>query len=729
MTPDPPGATSHPERLAHYRIIKPIGAGGMAEVYLAHDSRLEREVALKLLPERVLADDARRARFFREARATAALNHPNIVTVYGVDEVDGRPFIAMELVDGTTLTEHVPRGGLDLEPLLDVGIHLADAVHAAHSRSIVHRDLKPANVMVTWDGRLKVLDFGLAALRDDPEAANEQETTRTFDEFSTRVGVVIGTPGFMAPEQIRGAKVDHRADLFGLGAVLYFAATGSVPFAASTAVAASAAVLNDEPEAAMLRRPELPSALGRLLDRLLAKDPDRRVQTALDVRNELEDLRRGSRTGDPEAPVHTLAVLPFADMSPERDQDYLCEGLAEELIGALSKVERIKVAARSSAFRFAGSDLDLRDIGRQLAVDTVLEGSVRKAGERLRVTVQMVDVVDGYQLWSERFDRGFEDIFAVQDEIAERAAEKLRGMLSEHERQVLKGGSEVDPKAYELYLRGRHIFARLGKTHLAAAREVFRRAIEIDPDFALAWAGLSLAHSWEYQWWRQQDHREPGLQAAMRALELAPNLAEAHMAMGWARTHTSDHDEAEEHLRRALELDPDYWEAHWMYGRLCLVTGRHEEAVRHFGRAADLNPDDYQALALLVTEEQHLGHEQESIDAARRGVERVRRAIDRYPDDARAHYMGAMMLLRLDEREWALEWARRAEDLTPGDPATLYNLACFYAIAGKHEQALDTLEKTLETGFGFTDWIDNDPDLDVLRDDPRFAEIRARLDA
>lgn len=729
MTPDPPGAASHPDTLAHYRIIKSLGAGGMAEVYLAQDSRLEREVALKLLPQSVVADEARRARFHREAKATAALNHPNIVTIYGADEADGRPFLAMELVDGATLTEHVPAGGLDPRALLDLGIHLADAVHAAHSRGIVHRDLKPANVMVTWDGRVKVLDFGLAALRDAPDVADEHETTRTFDDFSTREGAVLGTPGFMAPEQIRGEQVDHRADLFGLGAVLYFAATGTTPFTGGTAAAVAAAVLSEDPEPASRRRPELPSGLDRLLLRLLAKDPNRRIQTALDVRNELEDQRRGSRRGDSEAPVHTLAVLPFADMSPERDQDYLCEGIAEELIGALSGVDGIKVAARSSAFRFQGTDLDVRDVGRQLGVDTVLEGSVRKADDRLRIAVQMVDVVDGYQLWSERFDRGFEDIFAVQDEIAESAAEKLRGMLSEQERQALKGAADVDPQAYELYLRGRHIFARLGKTHLAAAREVFRRAIEIDPDFAHAWVGLSLAHSWEYQWWRREDHKEPGLQAAEKALELAPELAEAHVAMGWARTHTGDHTEAEEHLQKAMKLNPDLWEAHWMYGRLCLVTQRHTEAVQHFRRAAEVDPDDYQALTLLTMEEAHLGHEQEMLDAARRGVERVRRLLERYPDDARAHYMGALMLQRLGEKERAIEWAGRAEDLTPGDPATLYNLACFYAISGERERALDALERTIEGGFGFADWIDNDPDFDDLRDDPRFQAIRARLDS
>ena len=724
MTPKSVSA-SPPERLGHYRVLKKLGVGGMGEIYLAHDSQLQREVALKLLPQDVVTDEARRERFHREARAAAALNHPNIVTIFGIDEDAGQPFIAMELVDGETLKQHVPAGGLEVGRLLRLGIHLADAVHAAHRQGIIHRDLKPANVMLTWDDRVKVLDFGLAALR--PTEASDSDETRSMEQMLTQEGSVLGTPGFMAPEQVRGAEVDERADLFALGAVLYFATTGSVPFGGPSASEVAASVLRDEPESPSSLRPELPQDLDRLLRRLLAKDPDRRIQTALDVRNELEDLRRGVRATD-ETRAHTLAVLPFMDISPDRDQAYLCEGIVEELISSLSRVEGLRVTSRSAAARFRSRELDLRDIGRQLGVDAVLEGSVRKAGDRLRVTVQMVDVVDGYQLWSERFDRGFEDIFAVQDEIAESAAVKLQGMLSDHDRSVLRGPPEVNPQAYELYLRGRHIFSRLGQPHLAAAREVFRRALELEPDFAHAWVGLSLSHSWEVQWWNKDDDVEPGVDAARKALDLAPDLPEAHVAMGWAMTHQGDHDRAEEHLQKALELDPDLWEAHWMYGRLCIVTQRSEEAIGHFERAAEVDPDDYQAIALLAMERARMGDVDASRDAARRGVERVRRHLEVFPDDARAHYLGALMLQRLDEHERAVDWARRAEELTPGDPATLYNLACFYAIAGEPDRAIETLEKTVAGGFGFADWIDNDADLDSVREDPRFQAIRARLD-
>lgn len=720
---------TQPESLGHYHIIRPLGAGGMGEVYLARDSRLEREVAVKTLPQTLAAEATRLARFEREAKAAAALNHPNIVTIYAIEDVDGQRFITMELVDGRTLREHVMPPGLPLEELYSLGIHLADALYAAHRCGVIHRDLKPANVMMSWDGRVKVLDFGLAALRRAVDDRDANETTLTLDEHvATRTGEIMGTPGFMAPEQLQGAPVDSRADLFALGAVLYFAATGTAPFTAASIPETVARALRDDPPTPSRLRAELPAELDRLVLRLLAKDPDRRIQTALDVRNELEDLRRGTRPSQAEARPKTVAVLPFTDMSPELDQEHLCHGVAEELIGSLSRIEDLKVAARSSAFRYRETDLDLRDIGRQLGVDTVLEGSVRKAGERLRIAVRLVDVVDGYQLWSERFDRGFEDIFAIQDEIAERVAEKLRGMLAERERQALHGTVEADPQAYELYLRGRHSFALLSRANLAAARALFRRSLELDTEFPQAWAGLSLAHAWAYQWWREEEHREPGVEAARKALELAPDLADAHMAMGWAMSHEGDLEAAEGHLRRALELDPDLWEAHWLYGRLCVVTGRHEKAVEHFSRAVELDPDDYQAPCLLMQEAIRLGRHEEALLAARRGVERVRRRLERYPDDARAHCLGTHMLLRIGERERAMEWARRAEALTPGDPSTLYNLACFYAVAGDSERALDTLDRTVSEGFGFPDWIDNDPDFDELRDDPRFQEIRARLD-
>jgi len=696
----------------------------MGEVYLAQDSDLNREVALKLLPASMTADRERLARFQREVRAAAALNHPNIVTVYSVGEENGQPYFAMELVEGESLSDKVPRGGLPIEELLRTGVALADAVRAAHDKGIVHRDLKPANVMITWDGRLKVLDFGLSRLQEVGVAEGD---TLAADEFTTRVGAVMGTTAFMAPEQVRGEEVDARADIFSLGVILYYVATGRPPFAGRSNSDTAAAVLRDEPVPPLTLRHDLPPELDRLILRCLAKATDRRIQTALDVRNELEDIQqqlRSLRSGPQE---HSLAVMPFADMSAAEDQAYLCDGLAEELITALSRIEGLQVTSRTSAFRFRDSDLDIRDIGRQLGVDTVLEGSVRKAGDRLRISVQLIDVLNGYHLWSERFDRTMEDVFAVQDEIAARTVEELRGLLTEDERQALRVGMTDNPEAHEAYLQAHYLLNRIVRNDIESARESFRLATEKDPDFALAWAGYSIACSWSFQWFRREDLLGPALDAARRAQELAPDLPEAHAAFGWANTHGEHYDEAEAALRSAIKLDPSSWDALYLFARLCFARGRFDEALAYFLRAAEVDPEDYQSLALATLIEVKLGQQEQMQETARRGIERARRHLMQHPDDARAHYMTAFMLHRLHEPERALEHAKLAEKLSPDDPGTQYNLACFYALAGEPDRAFNLLEQIVGTGFGNLDWIDRDPDLDSLRDDPRFQALRARM--
>jgi len=696
----------------------------MGEVYLAQDAELNREVALKLLPTGVTSDEERLARFQREVRAAAALNHPNIVTVYSVGEEDGQPYYAMELVEGETLKEKVPLGGLPLDELLRVGVALADAVRAAHAKGIIHRDLKPHNVMITWDGRLKVLDFGLSRLR---EAEVAEGVTLSADQYTTRIGTVVGTAGYMAPEQVLGEEVDERGDIFALGVILYYAATGQVPFAGRSSSETSAAVLRDEPVPPIRLRLDLPQELDRLILRCLAKAKDRRIQTALDVRNELEDIQRQLRAEHSGPEERSLAVLPFVDMSSGGDQAYLCDGLAEELITALTRIEGLQVASRTSAFRFRDSDLDIRDIGRQLGVDTVLEGSVRKAGDRLRIAVQLIDVLNGYHLWSERFDRTMEDIFAVQDEIAERTVEKLRGLLTEDERQALRVGMTTDPEAHEAYLQGRYLLNRIVQTDFESAREMFSLATQRDPEFALAWAGYSIACSWSFQWFRRQDLLEPALDAARRAQKLAPDLPEAHAAFGWANTHGEHYKEAEVALQRALELNPSSWDALYLSARLCFAQGRFKEALDYFHRAGEVDPEDYQSLALATLIEVKLGEDALMQETARRGIERARRHLLQHPDDARAHYMTAFMLHRMDEPERALEHAKLAEKLSPNDPGTQYNLACFYSLAGERDRALGLLEHIVGTGFGNPDWIDKDPDLDSLRDDPRFEALRKRL--
>ena len=444
--------------LAHYRILSPLGTGGMGEVFLARDTRLERDVALKLIREEFAADGERLARFEREARAIAALNHPSIVTIYAIEEDSGRRFFTMELVEGRTLREVTPPAGLPAPELLRVGVALADALAAAHARGVVHRDLKPANVMITHEGRVKVLDFGIAKL-DVSGLPTATAVGPAADLGATRQGAVLGTAGYMAPEQMKGQPVDARANLFALGLVLFEAASGRHPFPGEDAWARNAAALTLAPLPLERLRPDLPLALGRLLLRCLERDPAARPPGAAAVRAELEGIagQVGAATGR----GHSVAVLPFADLSAAQDQGYFCEGIAEELLAVLARIEGLRVASRTSAVHLHHQRLDIRDIGRQLNVNAVLEGSVRKAGERLRITAQLIDVASGYHLWSERFDRTLDDIFAIQDEIAARTAEALRGVLTAQDEAALRRERREDPRAYDYYLRGRKLLDQL----------------------------------------------------------------------------------------------------------------------------------------------------------------------------------------------------------------------------------------------------------------------------
>jgi TolB-like protein/Flp pilus assembly protein TadD len=712
--------------LAHYRILRPLGTGGMGEVFLARDTRLERDVALKLIRKEFAADDKRLARFEREARAIAALNHPSIVTIYAIEEDGGRRFFTMELVEGRTLHEVTPPAGLPASELLRVAVALADALAAAHARGVVHRDLKPANVMITHEGRVKVLDFGIAKL-DVAGLPTATAVGPAADVGATGQEAVLGTAGYMAPEQLKGQLVDARADLFALGVVLFEAASGRHPFPGADAWTRNAAALTLAPLPLERLRPDLPLALGRLLLRCLERDPAARPPGAAAVRAELEGIagQVGAATGR----GHSVAVLPFADLSAAQDQGYFCEGIAEELLAVLMRIEGLRVASRTSAVHLHHQRLDIRDIGRQLNVNAVLEGSVRKAGDRLRIMAQLIDVASGYHLWSERFDSTLDDIFAIQDEIAARTAEALRGVLTAQDEAALRRERREDPRAYDYYLRGRKLLDQLWITRFEVAREMFRKAIEIDPQFARAWANISLTHAYEYTWCgRRPEHLEEALAAAQRAVALDPDLAEGRAAAGFALAYGDRFEEARGHFERALEIGPASWEAHFLYGRACWAQGDMVRAAELFARATDIAPDDYQAPALAAQPLEESGQPERAVRFARVAVERARLRVERHPDDGRALYMGAIALQRLGEHERALEWARRAAETAPREEfSTHYNLGCFYARAGDRDKALERLEQCVSLAGGFREWIAHDRDWESLRGDPRFEELLTRL--
>src|SRR5215472_12612655 len=416
--------------VSHYRILEKLGGGGMGVVYKAEDTRLRRNVALKFLPDNLRKDAQSLARFQREAQAASALNHPNICTIYDIGEADGKAFIAMEFLDGATLKHLTGGHPLELDRLLEISCEIADALAAAHAKNIIHRDIKPANIFVTEGGHAKVLDFGLAKMTIPGEEDSEYATLTL-----TQAGIAIGTLPYMSPEQLQGRRVDQHTDIFSLGAVLYEMATGQRPFLGRSSVEVSSSILRDTPKPVTELRAELPAALQRIIERCLAKEPAERYASARELREGLERLRSEVSSGSPSSTAGgtsagaSIAVLPFTNMSVDPENEFFADGITEEIINALTQIEELHVAACTSAFSFKGKHVDLRIVGERLNVKTVLEGSVRKAGNRVRIIAQLINLADGYHLWSERYDRELKDIFEVQDDIARAIAERLKVTL------------------------------------------------------------------------------------------------------------------------------------------------------------------------------------------------------------------------------------------------------------------------------------------------------------
>jgi len=712
------------QTIAHYRLVEKLGEGGMGVVWKARDLKLDRDIAVKFLPEGYAEDPERRAFFEREAKAVAALNHPNILTIYSIAEAEGVNFFTMELVEGEPLSKFITPGGVSLDRFLKIAIPLVDAVAAAHARGIIHRDLKPSNVMIDRLGNVKVLDFGLARVFNPLPTSTDGVVTKTV----TLETSITGTICYMSPEQLREEALDHRTDLFSLGILLFELAAGANPFAGETATEVMAAILRDEPRSVLELNPRLPRRLDRILRHCLEKDARYRMASALDLREELDRLQREG-AASPAYDIPSIAVLPFVDMSREKDQAYFCEGIAEEIINALSRVQGLRVASRTASFQFRDTAVELKEIGRRLRVATLLEGSVRKSGNRLRITAQIVDPDQGFHLWSESFDRELKDIFEIQDEIAKNIVRALQVTLSPQERGALRKSPTRHVQAYDYYLRGRSFYYKYGRHDIEFALQLFARATELDLGYALAYAGL--ADCWSYIYLnsdRRESVREQAMSASRRAVELAPDSAQAQASHALALSISGHKEEAENGFETAIRLDPGLFEARYFYARHAFVNGDLEKAARLFEEAIRVRPDDYQAPLLVGQIYDTLGRLEDGIAARRRGVDLVEERIQLHPDDVRALYMGANGLVALGEKELGLEWARRARKIAPADAMLLYNLGCIYSLAGQIDEALDCLERAVAGGLVHKGWYLHDSNLDPLRKQPRFLALMEKME-
>jgi eukaryotic-like serine/threonine-protein kinase len=623
----------------------------MGEVYQARDPRLDRDVAIKVLSASVASDLARFQRFVQEARSVAALSHPNILAVFDIG-MGEPPYIVTELLDGETLRDALRAGPLAQPRVLEIGLAIAAGLQAAHSRGIIHRDLKPENVFLTKDRGVKILDFGLAKVV--VRGAVDEEARTIAD--ATEPGTVMGTVGYMSPEQVRGHAADARSDIFALGAVLFEMVSGRRAFKGVSPADTMSAVLREQPEDLSLNS-GTPASIARIVQRALAKNSADRFQSVADFRLALEsaaDTRPAAESL--KSDENSVAVLPFANMSADPDNQFFSDGLAEELINALGRLPGLKVASRTSAYRFRGSDVDIRDIGRQLQVRTVLEGSVRRAGARLRVTAQLVNIADGYRIWSERFDREMADVFDIQDEIVGAIVAALAPALAGEARGAVRRPTD-NVAAYELYLRGRHAWHLRTPANLHSALKYFEQVTALDADYALAYAGGADCYSVfrVYGWYPAAKWRQQARDAVARAVSLDPSLPEvAYSQALFAFYFDRNNRSAETHLRRALQSAPHFTEGHAYLGLVLSSMQRAEEAIAAAERARHIDP-----LSPLV------------------------------------HYLASSMFLVLGRAEDAERSARRMLELQPDSLAGLWLLALSLSCQGQHTEAVPAAERVL----------------------------------
>ncbi|CAN5357438.1 hypothetical protein BH23GEM2_BH23GEM2_15340 [soil metagenome] len=703
-----------------YTLGNELGRGGMATVYLAKDLKHDRTVALKVLhPE--LAAALGPDRFLREIKLAARLNHPHILPLFDSGETSGWLYYVMPYVEGESLRQRLEREKrLPLPEALRLVRAIGSALDYAHRQQIVHRDIKPENVML-HEGEAMVMDFGIA----------KAVSAAGGDTLLTQTGLMVGTPAYVSPEQAAGEReVDGRSDQYSLACVLYEMLSGARPFTGPTAQAVLARRFTEPAPSLKSANIRVPGYVDQALTRALAREPQDRFDTTISfVEAVAHDVRkpggngseRGSQVSDG---TKSIAVLPFTNMSADPENEYFTDGIAEEIISALSKIQALRVASRTSSFAFKGKTEDIREIGSKLEVETVLEGSVRKSGNKLRIAAQLISVKDGYQLWSERYDRELEDVFAIQDDIAQSIAKALRVVLTEREKAEIEKVPTANLEAYDYYLRGRQYFNQLRLKSLKFARQMFQRAIEIDPNYALAHAGVAYCCSFLYMYF---DARASNLNqadsASKKAVELDPQLAEAHVARGFAVSLRKDFDEAEKHLRHALELDPNSYDAAYFYARALLSQGKWQQAAEMFKRASDLRPEDYQAPYFLAQAYIGMGKVDEGGVMRQHATDVAVKHLELNPDDSRALCLGAANLAAVGDADRAVEWAGRGLAIDPEDPMTLYNVACVYALGGRKEAALSCLEKAVDNGFGHKEWVEHDTDLETLRGDSRFQQL------
>ena len=695
---------------SQYKILEKIGEGGMGVVFKAHDLKLNRLVALKFLPSHFAANSTEGQRFLQEAKAASALNHPNICVIHDIQYQEERQFIVMEFVDGVTLGQKIRGGPLKVNDSLTYAIQIAQALHEAHKNGIVHRDIKSDNIMINSKNQVKVLDFGLAKLN---------ETNRLTLTSST-----VGTAAYMSPEQVESKPMDQRTDIWSLGIVFYEMLTGELPFKAEHQSALFYLILNEHPPAPSALDRRIPHQIDSVVFKMLEKDCTQRYQTTKELLENLQEVKSEFDIAERTVKTKAIAVLPFDNISPDKESDYFSDGLTEELIASFSRLKDVRVVSRTTSMQYKGTKKDVKTIGRELGVRYIMEGSVRKFQDNLRITAQLIDVESDAQLWAETYKGQLADVFDMQEQVSKQIVDALMVKLTPTEKVVLTKRATLNAEAFDCNLRARNFLYHRTKKSVHAAVQLFQKAIELDPRYAAAYAGLGEACATLYQSFeRKEPWLDRAIESSLKALMYDSSLSEAYAALALSYFNKKSLNEALTASQKAIELDPNNFTGYWILGRIYHSTDRDREAVEMFKKVVALNPEFYSAYGDLQMTYERLGEMDKYKETIQAALQVYPHYLLLHPDDARAHMYCAITLFQAGKPEDAKTTAAKAIELNPDDPLMLYNAACFYARLGEKKSAVELLKNSVIAGHEDYEWFKRDPDLDNIRNEPEYIEL------